>query len=320
MVAGFDISGLRQHIRDAGKVVRVVIAAHSGSAPRETGTSMLVTESEQFGTIGGGALEYEAVADARKMLAQGGDWLRMFSKIPLGPNLGQCCGGSVSLLAECIGEIELEHLETLQGPFVRPVTSGEPVGIPLPVQKHLRDARSGASNTALTLLNGWLIELLETPKQPLWIYGAGHVGRALVATLEGLPFSVTWVDFARDRFPTNIPKHADMLVATNPADAVAYAPNDAQHLVLTYSHSIDQEICLRVLSRAFGRLGLIGSDTKRTRFIRRLTEAGVDASRLECPIGNRALGKEPMAIAVGVTAALLEQIRVQKQIIGEVSA
>jgi xanthine dehydrogenase accessory factor len=320
MVTGLDIPELRQHIRDAGRVVRVVIAEHKGSAPRETGTAMLVTVDEQFGTIGGGVLEFEAVADARKMLVQKGDWLRTFRKIPLGPNLGQCCGGSVSLLAECFGEIELAHLEALQGSFVRPISSGEPVELPLPVQKHLRDTRSGVINDTLALLNGWLIEPLETTKQPLWVYGAGHVGRALVATLEGLPFAVTWIDSARDRFPINIPTHADMLVAANPADAVAYAPDDAQHLVLTYSHSIDQEICLRILSRTFGGLGLIGSDTKRTRFIRRLTEAGVDASRLECPIGNRALGKEPMAIAVGVTAALLEQIRVEKQIIGEVSA
>ncbi|OUS07240.1 xanthine dehydrogenase accessory protein XdhC [Rhodobacterales bacterium 52_120_T64] len=320
MVTGFDISELRQHIRDAGRVVRVVIVEHKGSTPRETGTSMLVTETGQVGTIGGGVLEFEAAADARNMLQTDGNWQRAFSKIPLGPNLGQCCGGSVSLLAECYGETELAHLETLQGPFVRPITSGEPTELPLPVQKHLRSARSGASNTALTLLNGWLIEPLETPQQPLWIYGAGHVGRALVTTLEGLPFAVTWVDSARDRFPTNIPPHADMLVAANPADAVAFAPDDAQHVVLTYSHSIDLEICLRVLNRAFGGLGLIGSDTKRTRFIRRLTEAGADASRLECPIGNRALGKEPMAIAVGVTAGLLEQLRVEKQKMREVSA
>ncbi|PCJ76316.1 MAG: xanthine dehydrogenase accessory protein XdhC [Rhodobacteraceae bacterium] len=320
MVTGLNISELREHIGAAGKVVRVVIADHKGSAPRETGTYMLVSDTEQFGTIGGGALEYEAVADARKMLAQSGDWRRTFSKVPLGPNLGQCCGGSVSLLAESFGETELAHLETLQGPFVRPVISGKPEASPFPVQKYLRETRSGVVNTALTLLNDWLIEPLESPKHPLWIYGAGHVGRALVTTLEGLPFALTWVDSARDRFPTDIPAHADMLVAANPADAVAYAPNDAQHIVLTYSHSIDLEICQRVLSRAFGGLGLIGSDTKRTRFIRRLSAAGVDPSRLECPIGNRTLGKEPMAIAVGVTAALLEQLRAEKQKTREVSA
>ncbi|MGE4611429.1 MAG: xanthine dehydrogenase accessory protein XdhC [Paracoccaceae bacterium] len=320
MVSGFDISSLRRLVRENGHVVRVVIAEHKGSAPREAGTAMLVTAGALHGTIGGGALEFEAIAAARQMLTQDSEWLRLFRKIPLGPNLGQCCGGSVSLLAERFGEHEINHLETLVNQFVRPTTSGAPTELPLPVQKRLREMRSGAVSETFTLTNGWLIEPLETKKLPLWIYGAGHVGRALVATLEGLPFAVTWVDSARERFPTYIPPHADMLVATNPADAVVYAPDDAQHLVLTYSHSIDQEICLRVLGRAFGGLGLIGSDTKRTRFIRRLTEAGVDASRLDCPIGNRNLGKEPMAIAVGVTAALLEQIRVEKQKIREVSA
>jgi len=254
------------------------------------------------------------------MLRVDGDWLRAFTKIPLGPSLGQCCGGSVSLLAECFGSAELAHLETLQGPFVRPVTSGRPEGLPLPVQKRLRDTRSGAHNNMLTLLNGWLIEPLETAKHPLWIYGAGHVGRALVTTLEGLPFAVTWIDSARDRFPSDIPAHVDMLVAANPADAVAHAPDDAQHLVLTYSHAIDLEICLRVLSRAFGGLGLIGSATKRARFLKRITEAGVDASRLQCPIGDRSLGKEPMAIAVGVVAELLQARAAEKQKIREVSA
>ena len=197
--------------------------------------------------------------------------------------------------------------------FVRPVTSGKLTSMPLPVQKRLRENRSGVEANTFTLVNGWLVEPLDAPKQPLWIYGAGHVGRALITILEGLPFAVTWVDFARERFPDIIPANVDMLVAENPADAVAYAPSDAQHLVLTYSHSIDLEICLRVLNREFGGLGLIGSNTKRTRFIRRLTEAGVDISRLECPIGNRDLGKEPMAIAVGVTTALLEQRRAKNQ-------
>ena len=317
---GLDITTLHKLVRENGKVVRVVVAEHKGSVPRETGTSMLVTADALHGTIGGGALEFEAIENARKMLTKNGDWLRSFHKVPLGPNLGQCCGGSVSLLAECFGEVEVNHLETLVNHFVRPVASGGSMDLPLPVQKRLRDTRAGAYNNTFTLANGWLIEPLETSKNPLWIYGAGHVGRALVATLEGLPFAATWVDSARDRFPSDIPAHADMLVAANPADAVAYAPDDAQHLVLTYSHAIDQEICLRVLSRAFGGLGLIGSDTKRTRFIRRLSEAGVDTARLECPIGNRALGKEPMAIAVGITAAMLEQSRAEKQKIWEVSA
>lgn len=311
MVTGIDIVEISRHVADSGAVVRVVVADHKGSVPRATGASMLVTDDAQHGTIGGGALEFDAIAQARKLLMQNGEWLREFSKIPLGPSLGQCCGGAVNLLAERFSNTELAHLQTLTDTFARPI-SGTPE-MPLPVKKHLREARSGAVPTETKLQSGWLIEAIQPSQQPLWIYGAGHVGRALVAALEGLPFNVTWIDTARDRFPEHIPKYADMLVAQNPAEAVRHAPDDARHLVLTYSHAIDFEICHRVLGRRFSALGLIGSDTKRTRFIKRLAAVGVDPSRLDCPIGDRSLGKEPMAIAVGVVAELLQMRDVKTQ-------
>lgn len=311
MVAGIDIVEIARHVHKDGAVVRVVVADHKGSVPRATGTAMLVTLDAQHGTIGGGALEFDAVAKARKLLMQKGDWLREFAKVPLGPSLGQCCGGSVSLLSERFGAVELAHLEGLTDTFARSAT-GDPE-MPLHVRKYLREVRSGAETIETRLQNGWLIEPVQPSQQPLWIYGAGHVGRALVASLEGLPFAITWVDTARDRFPDVIPKHADMLVAQNPADAVRHAPDGARHLVLTYSHAIDLEICHQVLSRRFSALGLIGSDTKRTRFIKRLVAAGVDPSRLDCPIGDRSLGKEPMAIAVGVVAELLKTRGVKTQ-------
>lgn len=319
MVEGFAISEIEEHVRAAGKVVRIVIADHKGSTPREAGTSMYVTESGQFGTIGGGALEYDAVAKAKNLLNRSGDWQRSFLKVPLGPSLGQCCGGAVSLLLESFGEVELAHLKNLDGPFARPIHSGVLASEPLQVQKYRRDNRAGLG-CGVSLQNDWLIERLVSPNQPVWVYGAGHVGRALVSVLSGLPFALTWVDSARDRFPQVIPSQVDRLVAANPADAVKHAPDEAVHLVLTYSHAIDLEICRRVLSRPFGQLGLIGSDTKRTRFLRRLSQAGLDASRLQCPIGDRSLGKEPMAIAVGVVSELLKPRAAEKRTIREVSA
>lgn len=312
MVGGFDIEGLRRLVAENGAVVRVVITAHQGSTPREAGTVMLVTDHDQLGTIGGGALEYEAVAQARKMLKQDGEWLRNFTKVPLGPSLGQCCGGAVSVLAERFGEAEIAQMDAENGVFARPLTSGILI-MPLAVQKQVSQMRSGAGAVGLSLSDGWLIEPLAQPSQPLWIYGAGHVGRALVTALQGLPYAITWVDSGRERFPDVIPDHVDMLVASNPADAVRHAPKDARHLVLTYSHAVDFEICYQVLSRPFAELGLIGSDTKKARFLKRLKATGVNPLRLQCPIGDRSLGKEPMAIAVGIVAELLaERQKIQK--------
>ncbi len=161
---------------------------------------------------------------------------------------------------------------------------------------------------ALIFADGWLVETLKRPHQPLWLYGAGHVGREIVDVLADLPFEITWVDTTQNRFPTEIPAHAAPLVAQNPADAVRHAPDTAHHLVLTYSHALDLDICHAVLSRDFATLGLIGSATKRSRFTTRLRKLGhsdAHIAQMICPIGQPSLGKTPKAIAVGVAAELL---------------
>jgi xanthine dehydrogenase accessory factor len=194
------------------------------------------------------------------------------------------------------------HAEIDGDTYTRPTANAD---MPLSVRAHLRAVRSGATPNEPRLIDGWFVEPITPPRQPVWIYGAGHVGRALTTVLSALPFQITWIDVSRERFPADLPPHTDMFVAANPADAVRHAPDDAIHFVLTFSHAIDLDICQRVLNRPFKRLGLIGSATKRARFIKRLSAAGTDSLRLECPIGKRNLGKEPMAIAVGVASDLL---------------
>jgi xanthine dehydrogenase accessory factor len=292
MTGGLDRAAVAAAVAAQGRVARVLILAHAGSTPREAGTAMLVWDGGQQGTIGGGALEHEAARRARALLAEPGPWRRARIAQPLGPALGQCCGGSVTLLIEAFGPQELAAIPE-RGVFRRPSASG---GAPGP--------------------QGEVAEPVGAPAAPLWLYGAGHVGRALVGVLAGLDWRVTWVDDARDRFPDAIPAHADMLVAADPARAVALAPGDAHHLVMTYSHALDLDICHAVLSRDFASLGLIGSATKRARFLRRLADLGHPPgrlARLTCPIGDPSLGKEPQAIAVGVVHRLLRERRAAEE-------
>lgn len=312
-----DRDTLAATIASHGTVVRVVVAATAGSAPREAGAAMLVWADGQGGTIGGGALEHDATARARALIetararaliAAPGAWQRQTLRVPLGPALGQCCGGAVTLLLEAFTAAELTAIPQT-GAFARPVAPGAApdTSQPLAVAGAVRALRSGASHTPF-FGAGWMVEPLIGAARPLWLHGAGHVGRAIVRTLHGLPFAVTWIDDARARFPDTIPPHVDMLVATDPAQAVRHAPDDAHHLVMTYSHALDLAICHAVLSRRFGSLGLIGSATKKARFLARLRALGhsdATVSRLICPIGNPALGKHPAAIAVGVVHALL---------------
>ena len=140
---------------------------------------------------------------------------------------------------------------------------------------------------------------------PVYLYGAGHVGREIMRVLEGLPFALSWVDVAETRFPAGA---QNTVIRSNPAAAVALAPDNAFHFVLTHSHAHDLEICHQVLSRSFGHLGLIGSATKKARFLKRLRELGHGderLKRLQCPIGDRALGKTPAGIAIGVAHWLM---------------
>ncbi len=232
------------------KAIRITITKTAGSVPRGAGTQMLVWADRIEGTIGGGTLEREAMAEARRMLHDGRS--RHRATFPLGPALGQCCGGSVSLI--------WEEADTMAAPSTR----------------------------------------------PLWIYGAGHVGRAIVNVMAPLPdFAITWVDTSAARFPDT---DLTTLVAADPAMAVRHAPANADHLILTYSHDIDLAVCHALLSHDFNSAGLIGSATKWARFKGRLADLGhapAQIARIACPIGDPSLGKHPAAIAVGVASAMI---------------
>ena len=119
---------------------------------------------------------------------------------------------------------------------------------------------------------------------------------------------MTWIDTDRSRFPQEIRPDVTPLIAADPGRVVRHAPDDADHLILTYSHALDLELCHRILGRPFRTLGLIGSKTKRARFWTKLQALGhspAQISRINCPIGDPALGKEPKAIALGVAAGLI---------------
>jgi len=293
----FDTGTLDRTIALHGPTARVVIAAFDGSSPREVGASMLVWATGQSGTIGGGALEYEATLRARAMLATGGFRL---DREALGPGLGQCCGGAVTLLTEV-------YAQAPQGDVIARATDGRPM--PLAVKRLLAECRNQGRPPASHLVQGWMVEPVLTPQRHLWVWGAGHVGRAVVSVLAPLPgLAVTWIDVTPDRYPAAIPDGVRALPVPDPATAVVLAPRDADHLILTYSHALDLDLCHRLLHHGFASAGLIGSATKWARFRSRLAALGhapASIARIRCPIGDPALGKHPQSIAIGVAHALL---------------
>jgi xanthine dehydrogenase accessory factor len=181
--------------------------------------------------------------------------------------------------------------------------------MPLAVKRLLDRARAQGALPTPTLVQGWFVEPVARPARHLWVWGAGHVGRALVGVMATLPgLAITWVDVAEDRFPETIPEGVTALPATAPAVLVGHAPVTADHLILTYSHALDLDLCHRLLNHGFRTAGLIGSATKWARFRSRLAALGhaaPDIARIRCPIGDPGLGKHPQAIAIGVAAAFL---------------
>jgi len=225
---------------------------------------MLVTADEVLGTIGGGHLELAAIASARRLLQGRHDEPREH-KLALGPALGQCCGGALTL-----------RLQTL--------SESDPAAWPDPASRFT-----------------------------LQLYGAGHVGRAIVRLLEGLACRVSWIDERESEFPAaSSAAHIERCCVEPVQAEVAAAAPGSFYLVLTHSHDLDLAITEAVLRRGdFGYLGLIGSKTKRARFVQRLQQRGIAVPLLErmtCPIGVPGIaGKEPDVIAVAVVAQLLQR-------------
>ena len=335
-----DARRLARILAERGPVARVVVAGARGSAPREAGAEMLVWANGQEGTIGGGALEWEAARAARAMLEASEGVLGGFpdgagtapsrgapvgnrraaaeapappasardvetvvrgaspdaararddapasapfratvpgaldpaggvqavvdgtsreaavvpsgapphatlratasaralpaprlSRHALGPELGQCCGGAVALVTEVLAEVPSgpDRALRLDGSAPRPPVGRGPTRIE----------------------GGWLLEPVTAEGEPLWIWGAGHVGRALVATLAPLDrFEIAWIDVAADRFPEGAPGR---VVAADPPALAVRAPRGARHLIVTHSHAIDLALCHALLGAASPR-------------------------------------------------------------------
>ena len=266
--------------REAGVLVRVV--STQGSVPRGPGAWMAVFTQALVGTIGGGHLEYQAIARARAHLQQHGTVLPGPDnplRVALGPTLGQCCGGVVFLSFQAVQAADMAalRLELLEAP-----------------RAHLA---------------------------PVALFGCGHVGLALVTVLAGvltrLPFAVRWIDSRDDVFPAPVPPGVVCEHSAPVQAAVPLLAAQSRVLIMSFSHAEDLEVLAACLLRQRTRgdlpyVGLIGSQTKWAAFQRRLGARGftpAELAHVTCPIGVPGIhGKEPEVIAVAVAAQLLQTL------------
>jgi xanthine dehydrogenase accessory factor len=236
----------------------------------------------------------------------------------LGPELGQCCGGRVELWLERLTRNDVHWLEDAARRL-----RAEP-GLAMAsdlidgtvTHRLLRHSFAGAAAVELERRPRAGLTLFEAsrPRRPdLWIFGAGHVGQALVRLLAELAlFEIAWIDSRAELLPGSLPEGVTPRVCAAPAELAAGAPPSTHFVVMTHDHALDYELCRVILARANSSwLGLIGSASKSARFRSRLLRDGLSRetlSRLICPIGVPGISsKLPGAIAIAIAAQLLQQ-------------
>ncbi|MEK7694999.1 MAG: xanthine dehydrogenase accessory protein XdhC [Pseudomonadota bacterium] len=309
----FRFADATRWVRAGVPVAMVTIVEVKGSAPREAGIRMLVTADDLVGTIGGGHLEWRGMDIAREMIAKGENGeQRRIERIALGPALGQCCGGVVRLAFEVLTHDDLAWLDAVESAFA----AGKALARHVPVTGAVRTEASRDLLPSVQLADDSWIDTLVPNDMHVVLFGAGHVGHALVKVLATLPCRVHWVDERDTLFPAGLPENVEA-EATDTAEAVVdQAPAGSYFLVMTHSHALDQTLCERIFRRTdFAYFGLIGSKTKRAKFEHRMAEHGIDAARfpeMTCPMGVSGItDKAPAMIAVAIVAQLL-QVRDQR--------
>jgi len=305
---------IERFLAEHGAAALVTLAQAQGSSPREAGARMVVAPNGAFtGTIGGGALEWGALAEAQALLARrDGPAVTRLDRA-LGPDLGQCCGGRVLLTIERFGTADRQA--------IAPLSEAEQAGVLSTIGTLASDGRlsrrvakenEGRSPRPAYEIqsDGRVYERFGDEPTPFYLFGAGHVGRALSVAFGPLLFLVTWIDMRPGAIPDTFPTNVTAIREGDPVELLGRAPDGAFIAVMTHSHALDLDLVIAALqANRFPYVGLIGSATKRARFTSAMQKMGMASDvvgKLVCPIGLTTIkDKAPAAIAASVAAQVL---------------
>jgi xanthine dehydrogenase accessory factor len=254
-------------LSDHGTAIVAELSSVRGSSPRERGAFMVIAADAIVGTIGGGALEYMVIARARQAMRDG--LAPGVMDVPLGPEIGQCCGGRVKVSLKVV-------TPELGRDLVARVRAG------------------------------------ENERPHVYLFGSGHVGKALARALAALPLSVHVIDTRPDELH-ELPEGVEAKAVPMPEAVVRSAPPGSSYVILTHDHALDFMIAAEALKRTDAPyVGMVGSRTKRAKFASWYRgEGGTDEAlrRLVLPIGDLGLvDKRPEVIAALAAAEIMVQI------------
>ncbi|MEB3753419.1 xanthine dehydrogenase accessory protein XdhC [Acinetobacter sp. MD2(2019)] len=304
---------------DERPMVLVSVVRADGSTPREVGASMLLRfdsqqQWQQSDTIGGGHLEFQAIDIAQAMLTGSEPRIRFVERFNLSARLGQCCGGVMWLLFEKIAPSKDDLLAYHQAwqtgqTIVRSTRLDQASTWHIGTHQPLHSTpKFDQSNTAWQ----WT-QTVQPYAMRVMIFGAGHVGEAIVRCLLPIGVQITWVDNRDDIFPQDVQNQVRCISSDVPEAEITHFDRSGAILILTHDHQLDLQLCFEALKptqQPFAYVGMIGSKSKRAIFEKRMQARGyteTELQRLVCPIGIDGItSKQPAIIAVSVVADLLQ--------------
>lgn len=225
-----------------------IVTGTTGSTPRKAGSKMIVyADGSIYGTIGGGGIEKEIIAQAVKVISDGN---AIHMDFQLEKDLGMHCGGKM-------------------GVFIEPVCTS----------------------------------------RKLFIFGAGHIGKALAKFAFDLDFSVHVIDPRPEMFDESFKNCGQIVQDFVPAASSIESDASSFIVIVTPKHVFDEDVVAAVARKPHAYLGMIGSSRKvallRKRFLEEniLTEAELDA--VDMPIGLKIGAETPAEIAISILSKMI---------------
>lgn len=300
-----------------GRPVVLCTVVHSGgSAPRSAGAHMAVfADGSTRGTVGGGRLELFAAKEGLSLLQRQTSALRAYDLSEREGGIGMACGGNVIVSYLYLGPEQADFVRAMAAAF----DATAPCWLKLVIAEDGRtdvSLSNGADRSLCAAQPVWMPGTPAVYTEPLtqpgrvYLFGAGHVGRALAPVLHYIGFEVTVYDNRAElASPAHFPTAHEIIVGDfrRIFDKVSLTADDYA-VVMTPGHQADYEILEQVLRTPATYIGCIGSRKKVALTRERLAAAGFsqqDIDRVHAPIGLPILAETPEEIAISVAAEMI---------------
>lgn len=319
------LQAMLQRLKDGQETVLCTILASSGSSPRGAGAKMAVfADGTTVGTIGGGAVEHLATQQALGILKGDSAGLHSFILHPAQVNdIGMICGGEVSVYfqrfsPDCPEKATLEKLLALldgdcNAWLFMQLEQGKVTRFAVYEEQEIPDRHKELFSGKTVYAPGEPTYYTEPVMRRgrVYVFGGGHVGRALVPVLAWLDFRVTVYDNRPDFAKAeNFPGASQVLCGdyTNISEQVHLCRDDYV-VIMTPGHQGDFEVLQQVLRCAPSYVGCIGSRSKIAKTSARLLAAGIPQQVIDTihsPIGLPIQAQTPEEIAISIAAELIQ--------------